>query len=243
MTPAKNFPLFAALLGVVLGPLAFGGEPIQVAPAFTAKWKPFPASWHGKRLLVTVESPATGGKAAGVRLAKSSGDARADKIAVEYVQFVLANQANLRAKNAANVLTFPLFIDGNEPNAQPVKTGNAPGDIIYKAGLNGYELPPPQWPNNALNLAKSARLTVRVGFGEGGRAQQVSVVQSSGSTFVDGVATRWATANWKCAPDRIGTALLVPVGMRLGPSYETDRHKPFNQEVRGQEASAGRSEH
>ena len=241
MTPAKLFPLFAGLLGVVLGPLAFGGEPIQVAPAFTVKWKPFPATWHGKRLLMTVESPATGGKAASVRLAKSSGDARADKIAVEYIQFVLANQAKLRAKNAANVLTFPLFIDGNEPNAQPAKTGNAPGDIVYQAGLKGYELPPPQWPNNVLNLARNARLVLRVAFGEGGRAREVSLIQSSGSTFVDGVATRWATANWKCAPDRVGTAIIVPVGMRLARSFDTDRHKPVNREVRGMEPSAGRS--
>lgn len=235
-----RFPLVFLAAGA-LSP-AESAEPIPVPAAFIALSKPYPANWKSQRFMVTVESAATGGKAARVRVEKSSGDTRADKIAVDYVGHLLRLKPDLRARNAANQLVFPLLVDAATVAARPDMHPTAAGDVVYRRGLPGYEIPSPEWPRNGDNFGSSNALVVRVVFGSDGTVSQVQLLKPSGSDFADGVATRWAKSHWKCARDKAGSALVVPIAARTRqPGNLQGGHKPFNVDLRNQEPSAGRA--
>ncbi len=233
--------MFSALAAGALSPAA-QAEPIPVPAAFIALSKPYPANWKSQRFIVTVESAATGGKAPRVRIEKSSGDARADQIAVAYVGHLLKLKPDLSARNVANQLVFPLLVDAATVAARPGMHPTAAGDVIYQRGMPGYEIPPPEWPRNGDNFGSSNAAVVRVVFGSDGNASKVELLKPSGSDFSDGVVTRWAQSHWKCTRDKAGSALIVPIAARhrqLGNLQ--GGHKPFNVDPRNEEPSVGRA--
>ncbi len=234
--------LAAAFAALALSAAA-RAEPIPVPPAFIALSKPLPANWKSQHFIVVVTSPATGGNAARVRVEKSSGDVRADKIGVDYVSYLLNLKPNLRAKNAVNQLDFPLMVDAAAAaGARPIVKPSAPGEVVYQAGLKGYDISPPEWPRNGDNFGAGGPVVMRVVFGGTGKVDQVSLLKSSGSDFIDGVVTRWAQSHWRCAPDKAGTAMIVPVAGRVRrPGHLQGGHKPFNVDPRNAEPSYGRA--
>lgn len=236
-----RFPVVVLLAALALSRVA-QAEPIQVPASFIALWKPFPADWTPQRITVTVASPATGGKGARVRVEKSSGDARADKIAVDYISHVLNLKPNLRAKNAGSQLVFPVIVDATAGASHSGGYKSEPGDTVYQAGLPGYDISRPDWPKNATDFTTGGRLVIRVVFGRDGKVEKVSLLKSSGSAFLDAFAVRWALSHWRCAQDKTGSAMVVPIVSRIGsPGNQRDGHQPFNREVRGREPSYGRS--
>lgn len=239
--PLARFLLLSLFAAGAL-PATARAEPIPVPAAFIALSKPYPANWKSQRFIVTVESAATGGKAARVRVEKSSGDTRADKIAVDYVGHLLNLKPDLRAKNVANQMVFPLLVDAATVTARPDMHSTAAGDVVYRRGLPGYEIPPPEWPRNGDNFGSSNAVVVRVVFGSDGNASKVELLKPSGSDFADGVVTRWAQSHWKCTRDKAGSALIVPIAARTRqPGNLQGGHKPFNVDPRNQEPSVGRS--
>ena len=233
---------FSAAFAALAVAAAACAEPIPVPPAFIALSKPLPADWKSQRFIVVVTSPATGGKAARVRVEKSSGDTRADKIGVDYVSYLLNLKPNLRAKNAVNQLDFPLIVDAAAAGARPIMKPSAPGEVVYQAALKGYDISPPEWPRNGDNFGAGGPLVVRVVFAGTGKVDQVSLLKSSGSDFIDGVVTRWAQSHWRCAPDKAGTAMIVPIAGRVRrPGNLQGGHKPFNVDPRNAEPSVGRA--
>ena len=113
------------LLLISLGsalPEMSAAEPIIVPDAFAAADKPLPKSWRGRDLKVTIESVPIDAKGTPqLRVAKSSGDKRADRTAVAYASFLLNAKPELRAMNATNMLTFPIVIEGGAKGGKPRK--------------------------------------------------------------------------------------------------------------------------
>jgi hypothetical protein len=97
-----------------------GAEPIVIPEAFAAHSQPLPKSWHGRELAITIESVPTGTQGVPqLRVAKSSGDQRADRIAIAYATYILQAKPDLRQQNATNMLTFPMIIDGGLKGGPP----------------------------------------------------------------------------------------------------------------------------
>lgn len=97
-------------------------EPILIPEAFATQHEPMPKSWRGREFKITIESTPTGESGAPqLRVAKSSGDRRADRIAVSYATFILQAKPDLRRQNATNMLTFPMVLDGGLPGGAPRK--------------------------------------------------------------------------------------------------------------------------
>jgi hypothetical protein len=120
----------ALVLGVVLllgspgisRPHLSAAEPILIPEAFVAQAEPLPKNWRGREFKITIESTPTGENGAPqLRVAKSSGDRRADRIAVSYATYILQAKPDLRRQNAVNMLTFPMLLDGGLPAAGPRK--------------------------------------------------------------------------------------------------------------------------
>ncbi len=112
--------LIGSLVPVV--PKTAAREPILIPEEFAAQAEPLPKNWRGKEFKVTVESTPTGENGVPqLRVAKSSGDRRADRIAVAYATYILQAKPDLRRQNAANMLTFPMVLDGGLPAAAPRK--------------------------------------------------------------------------------------------------------------------------
>jgi hypothetical protein len=118
------------ILGVILllgsngfsRPHLFAAEPILIPEAFAAQAQPLPKSWRGREFKITIESTPSGENGAPqLRVAKSSGDLRADRIAVSYATYILQAKPDLRRQNAANMLTFPMLLDGGLPAGAPRK--------------------------------------------------------------------------------------------------------------------------
>ena len=118
------------VLGVVLllgshgslPPTLAAAEPILIPEAFAAKSEPLPKQWRGREFKITIESTPTGENGAPqLRVAKSSGDQRADRIAIAFATFILQAKPELRRQNASNMLTFPMVIDGGLPASAPRK--------------------------------------------------------------------------------------------------------------------------
>lgn len=84
-----------------------------------------------------MEAAATGGKDARVRVEKSSGDSFADKIAVDYIKYLLAHKPELRAKNVANQLVFPLVIDAAGGGPTPAVRAITSGEVVFRRDLPG----------------------------------------------------------------------------------------------------------
>ncbi|OAI42727.1 hypothetical protein AYO41_03815 [Verrucomicrobia bacterium SCGC AG-212-E04] len=112
-------------------PRAAAGEPIRVPETFGEQTKSWPKGWRGKEFKITVESIPSGPDGTPrLRLAKSSGDKRADRIAIAYAAYLLQAKPDLRAQNKTSILTFPMVIDGG-------MKGGAPRKAIHQhAGLN-----------------------------------------------------------------------------------------------------------
>jgi hypothetical protein len=99
-----------------------GAEPILIPEAFATQSEPMPKSWRGREFKVTIESTPTGeGGAPQLRVAQSSGDRRADRIALSYALLILQVKPDLRRQNANNMLTFPMVLDGGLPAGAPRK--------------------------------------------------------------------------------------------------------------------------
>ena len=95
-------------------------EPILVPESFGAKSKPWPKSWRGQEFKITIESTPSGPEGTPqLRVAKSSGDKRADRLAIAYATYVLQAKPELRAQNKTNMLTFPMVIDGGLKGGKP----------------------------------------------------------------------------------------------------------------------------
>ncbi len=103
-------------------PFVAAAEPILIPEAFAAQREPLPKHWRGREFKITIESTPTGENGAPqLRVAKSSGDRRADQIAVAYATFILQAKPDLRRQNASNMLTFPMVLDGGLPAGAPRK--------------------------------------------------------------------------------------------------------------------------
>ena len=132
-TALVNFmrALASAFLVALYGAMLFGGaeftssrlraaEPILIPEAFATQHEPLPKSWRGREFKITIESTPTGESGVPqLRVAKSSGDRRADRIAVSYANFILQAKPDLRRQNATNMLTFPIVLDGGLPGGAP----------------------------------------------------------------------------------------------------------------------------
>lgn len=95
-------------------------EPILVPESFGAQSKPWPKSWQGQEFKITIESVPSGPDGTPqLRVAKSSGDKRADRLAIAYATYVLQAKPELRAQNKTNMLTFPMVIDGGLKGGKP----------------------------------------------------------------------------------------------------------------------------
>ena len=130
-TPMVCVVLLLVSLGWSL-PHASAGEPIVVPDQFATSVKPLPKSWQGKEFKVKIESVPTGDKGAPqLRIAESSGEKRADRIAIAYAAYILKEKPELRAMNKTNMLTFPMVIDGGG-----VKAGKPRRALHKHASLN-----------------------------------------------------------------------------------------------------------
>ena len=109
--------------GAAIAPARAGAaEPILIPEAFAAQNEPLPKSWRGREFRVTIESTPTGeGAVPQLRVAKSSGERRVDRIALSYASFILQAKPDLRRQNASNMLTFPMVFDGGLPGGTPRK--------------------------------------------------------------------------------------------------------------------------
>jgi hypothetical protein len=113
--------LLLGSLGSMLPKIA-AAEPILIPEAFAAQAEPLPKSWRGREFKITIESTPTGENGAPqLRVAKSSGERRADRIAVSYATYILQAKPDLRRQNASNMLTFPMVLDGGLPAGAPRK--------------------------------------------------------------------------------------------------------------------------
>lgn len=123
--PRGTLALSVALLfggAEFLLPRARAAEPILIPEAFITQSQAMPKNWRGKEFRITVESTPTGENGAPqLRVAKSSGDRRADRVALSYAQLILEKKPELRAQNASNKLTFPMVFDGGLPGGAPRK--------------------------------------------------------------------------------------------------------------------------
>jgi len=107
--------------GWLLSPLA-AAEPIVIPEAFATQGEPLPKSWRGREFKITIESTPTGENGAlQFRVAKSSGDARADRLAISYATLILQSKPELRKQGANNMLTFPMVLDGGATAGAPRK--------------------------------------------------------------------------------------------------------------------------
>jgi hypothetical protein len=103
-------------------PSLAAAEPILIPEAFAAQSETLPKHWRGREFKVTIESTPTGENGAPqLRVAKSSGDRRADRIAMAYATYLLQAKPELRRQNASNMLTFPMVLDGGLPAGAPRK--------------------------------------------------------------------------------------------------------------------------
>ena len=103
-------------------PRSRAAEPIVIPEAFATQSEPLPKSWRGREFKITIESTPTGeGGAPQLRVAKSSGDRRADRLALSYAGLILREKPALRRQNATNMLTFPMVLDGGLPAGAPRK--------------------------------------------------------------------------------------------------------------------------
>ncbi len=101
-------------------PHVSAAEPIFVPESFGAQTKPWPKSWRGQEFKITVESTPSGSDGTPqLRVAKSSGDKRADRVAIAYATYVLQAKPDLREQNKSNRLTFPMVIDGGMKGGKP----------------------------------------------------------------------------------------------------------------------------
>ncbi len=99
---------------------ATAAEPIIVPETFGSQSKSWPKSWRGREFKITVESTPSGPEGTPqLRVAKSSGDKRADRMAIAYVTYVLQAKPDLREQNKFNQLTFPMVIDGGMKGGKP----------------------------------------------------------------------------------------------------------------------------
>ena len=95
-------------------------EPILVPETFGAQSKPWPKNWRGQEFKITIESVPSGPEGTPqLRVAKSSGDKLADRMAIAYATYVLQAKPELRAQNKTNMLTFPMVIDGGMKGGRP----------------------------------------------------------------------------------------------------------------------------
>lgn len=103
-------------------PHAADAEPIIVPENFGSNTKPWPKSWKGQEFKVTVESIPSGiDGTPRLRVAKTSGDKQADRMAIAYATYVLQAKPHLREQNKSNMLTFPMVIDGGLKGGPPRK--------------------------------------------------------------------------------------------------------------------------
>jgi hypothetical protein len=103
-------------------PQLSAAEPILIPEAFAAQSEPLPKSWRGREFKITVESTPTGESGAPqLRVAKPSGERRADRIAIAFAAYLLQAKPELRRQNATNMLTFPMVLDGGLPGGAPRK--------------------------------------------------------------------------------------------------------------------------
>ncbi len=127
---------------------------------------------------VVVDLPARGRGPA--RVAKSSGDAAVNEIALEFATAYGTGTEKLRALHAAQELRFPLVID---------LRGDREGE---------WKTPFPQGPLSLYTstVARSGNAAIRVTTGADGRVRSARIIGTLGSSRYDREMEAFVRANW-----------------------------------------------